>query len=166
VLDADWTIVRANRGGLWLAGLLMPGLNAAGGSPNMLDAFGEPGGLLDAVVNLEEVGPAMLARLRREAVDRPTLTARVAAFERLLTDRLGSAGAPRLPPPLPGEVPPLLTPRFRTPLGILSFFTMFTSFGAPQDVTLASLRVEHLVAADDTTATVIRSAVDAVNAPA
>jgi hypothetical protein len=36
---------------------------------------------------------------------------------------------------------------------------MFTTFGTPQDITLASLRVEHMFAADDVTRAVIRSQV-------
>ena len=33
---------------------------------------------------------------------------------------------------------------------------MFTTFGTPQDITLASLRVEHLFAADPATQAVLR----------
>lgn len=50
---------------------------------------------------------------------------------------------------------PLLTTRFTTAFGELSFFSMFTTFGTPWDITLASLRVEHLFAADDETRTVV-----------
>jgi hypothetical protein len=35
---------------------------------------------------------------------------------------------------------------------------MFSSFGAPLDVTLASLRIEHLFAADAATAEALRAA--------
>ena len=44
----------------------------------------------------------------------------------------------------------MLTTRFDTPVGELAFFSMFTTFGSPQDITLASLRVEHLCAAAPT----------------
>jgi len=36
--------------------------------------------------------------------------------------------------------------------GELRLFSMFSSFGAPLDVTLASLRIEHLFPADAATA--------------
>ena len=52
---------------------------------------------------------------------------------------------------------PLLTTQFASPHGELSFFSMFTTFGTPQDVTLASLRVEHLFAADEATAAVMKA---------
>jgi hypothetical protein len=50
---------------------------------------------------------------------------------------------------------PVLTTRFSTAHGELAFFSMFSTFGTPQDITLASLRVEHLFAADDATRAVI-----------
>jgi hypothetical protein len=46
---------------------------------------------------------------------------------------------------------PLATTKFDTSLGELAFFSMFTTFGTPQDITLASLRVELLFAADTAT---------------
>jgi hypothetical protein len=36
---------------------------------------------------------------------------------------------------------------------------MFSTFGTPQDITLASLRVEHLFAADEQTLAVLRAQV-------
>jgi hypothetical protein len=33
----------------------------------------------------------------------------------------------------------------------LSFFSMFTTFGTPYDITLASIRVEHFFAANEKT---------------
>jgi hypothetical protein len=52
---------------------------------------------------------------------------------------------------------PVLTSRFATPLGELAFFSMFTTFGTPQDITLASLRVEHLFAANEATRAVLQT---------
>ena len=54
-------------------------------------------------------------------------------------------------PPAPSSAPVLLT-RLRALDGReLAFFTAFTTFGAPLDVTAASLRVEHFFPADDGT---------------
>jgi hypothetical protein len=50
---------------------------------------------------------------------------------------------------------PVLTTRYATKYGELAFFSMFTTFGTPQDITLASLRVEHLFPADATTRAVL-----------
>jgi hypothetical protein len=53
----------------------------------------------------------------------------------------------------------VLTSRFATAHGELAFFSMFTTFGTPQNITLASLRVEHLFAADVATRAVLEACV-------
>jgi len=55
-------------------------------------------------------------------------------------------------------LPPVLTSRFVTTHGELSFFSMFTTFGTPQHITLASLRIEHLFPADAATRTALQAA--------
>ena len=62
-------------------------------------------------------------------------------------------------PPMARFTAPLLTTRLASPHGKLAFFSMFSTFGTPQDITLASLRVEHLLAADEATARVLRERV-------
>jgi hypothetical protein len=54
---------------------------------------------------------------------------------------------------------PILTTSYATRYGELSFFSMFTTFGTPQNITLESLRVEHMFAADKTTHAVLREQV-------
>jgi len=80
----------------------------------------------------------------------------VEAFAALLRSRLG---ANSLHTGWPRPTAPVLTTRFATPHGELAFFSMFSTFGTPQDITLASLRVEHLFAADEATAAVLRAQV-------
>ena len=108
------------------------------------------------MLNLDEVGPALLAHLRDDASVQPALVPRVEAFAALLRSRLGAqalhAGWPR-------PLAPVLTSRFDTPHGPLAFFSMFTTFGTPQDITLASLRVEHMFAADAATRAVLQAQV-------
>ncbi len=153
VLDADWNVVRMNRGAMWLAVLLMPSAAAALGQVqlNMLDLLTHPGGLSHHVTNIEDVGPRFLGMLRNDAAVRPSLLPRVAAYEANLFSRIG-----KTTPPGPGEVPPVLTTRFASPHGPLAFFSMFSTFGTPNDITLASLRVEHMFPADDATRSVLR----------
>lgn len=154
VLDADWNLLRANRGGRWLAATLLPwAVDLQATAPvNMLDLLAHPEGFTKAMVNLAEVGPAVLAHLRQEAVAHPGLGPRVEAFSALLRTKLGDhalhAGAARL-------TAPMLTSRYATPHGELSFFSTFTTFGTPHDITLASVRVEHMFAADDATRAVL-----------
>jgi len=158
LLDADWNVLRMNRGATWLALTLVPwaaGLPA--GTPiNMLDLLAHPQGFTPHILNLHEVAPTLLAHVRAEATVNPALGAKADALATAWTERLGSALTPAgwLPP-----VAPVLTTRFATAHGQLAFFSMFTTFGTPQDITLASLRVEHMFAADDATRTVILSQV-------
>lgn len=152
VLDAEWNVVRMNQGAMWLATLLMPATAAASGQVklNMLDLLTHPGGLGDHVMNIEDVGPRFLWILRNDAAARPRLQPRVAAYEAHLSSRIGKTTSPG-----PGAAPPVMTTRFASPHGPLAFFSMFTTFGTPNDITLASLRVEHLFPADDATRAVL-----------
>ena len=54
--------------------------------------------------------------------------------------------------PTPAAQAPLLLTRLRSVAGELRLFSMFTSFGSPLDVTLASLRIKDLFTADAATA--------------
>jgi transcriptional regulator with XRE-family HTH domain len=156
VLDALWNVVRLNRGAQWLAGILMPSIVADAAAPlNLLDALAHPDGLTRLVVNLQDVGPAMLARLRQEAVVHPALTSKVEDFAATLRSRLGAQATPHGGWSAPAA--PVLTTRYATAVGELAFFGMFTTFGTPQEITLASLRVEHLFAADAATRTVLET---------
>jgi transcriptional regulator with XRE-family HTH domain len=158
VLDAQWNLLRLNRGGRWLAATLAPGLTLPDEGPavNLLDLLAHPEGLTTRIVNLHEVGPAMLAHLRHAAYEQPSLAPRVEAFAERLRSRLGTG---RVQAVWSSPVAPALTTRYATPHGELSFFSMFTTFGTPQDITLASLRVEHMFAADEATRAVIGSSV-------
>lgn len=158
VLDAEWNLVRTNRGARWLAATLLPWAAALGSDApvNMLDLLAHPDGLIRSIVNLRDVGPPMLAHLRHEAVLWPALGPKVEAIAELLRARLGAkslqAGWSR-------PAAPVLTTRYATPHGELALFSMFTTFGTPQDITLASLRLEHLFAADETTGAVLAAQV-------
>jgi transcriptional regulator with XRE-family HTH domain len=157
VIDAHWNLLALNQGGQWLAATLMPwAANLGDTAPNLLDMLVHPEGFTKSIVNLSEVGPAFLARLRREATVQPALTPKVEAFAALLRECIGdqtldAAGS--------SSLAPVLTTRYTTPYGELAFFSMFTTFGTPQDITLASLRVEHLFAADEATHAVLQAQV-------
>lgn len=140
VLDGVWNVVQANRGAAVLLTLLGVDLARQGSGANMLRATIEPGPLRDALVNREEVCAEVWRRAQREAAHLPALRALVEELRPLAPP----TGAPR------PDVPLLLT-RLRSPAGELRFFSTFTTFGSPLDVTLASLRVEHLFPADEAT---------------
>jgi transcriptional regulator with XRE-family HTH domain len=162
VIDAEWNLVHLNQGGKWLATTLMPWAvdllaHRVDAAPiNMLDVLCHPEGLTKNMLNLAEVGPAFLSHLRDDASVQPALAPKVEAFASLLRGRLGGQS---LHTGWPRQAAPVLTSRFATVHGELAFFSMFTTFGTPQDITLASLRVEHMFAADEPTRQVLTAQV-------
>jgi transcriptional regulator with XRE-family HTH domain len=153
VMDASWNVLQMNRGSQWMALTLMPWIaQLPPGQPiNLLDAMLHPEGMTRHMLNLEEVAPALLAHLRDDASVVPELLPRVEQFAAQIQQRLGK----RALSPWPRQMAPVLTTRFATPYGELAFFSMFSTFGTPQDITLASLRVEHVFAADEATRAVV-----------
>ena len=150
VLDANWNVLRMNRGAIWLATTLMPTAGAILGQEpvNMLDLLTSPNGLASCVTNIEDVGPRFLALLRHDASAHPALLPRVVAYENYLLSRIE-----KIKSAVPSQRPkvPVLTTRFASSHGELAFFSMFSTFGTPNDITLASLRIEHMFPADDAT---------------
>ena len=153
VMDAAWNVLQMNRGAQWMALTLMPWIaQLPQGQPiNLLDAMLHPEGMTRHMLNLEEVAPALLAHLRDDASVVPELLPRVEQFAAQVQQRLGK----RSLMPWPRQMAPVLTTRFATPYGELAFFSMFSTFGTPQDITLASLRLEHVFAADEATKAVV-----------
>ena len=135
VIDAEWNLLMANAGVMRLMELLELSMPA---QPNLLDFLLGPNGLRGRLLNEAEVCGEVLQRARREALHVPALRERLAALGPL-------HWAP------PQTQSPLLLTRLRSPAGELALFSMFSSFGAPLDVTLASLRIEHLFPADAAT---------------
>jgi transcriptional regulator with XRE-family HTH domain len=162
VLDAHWNVLQLNRGAQWLAMTLMPWLasqvpDATPTKPlNIIDAILHPEGMFSRLKNLDEVAPMLLAHLRDDALANPALRPRVDQLTQMFKARLGVQALH----PLPAQLTPVLTSRFDTPHGELAFFSLFTTFGSPQHITLASLRVEHICAADAHTREVLQREVN------
>jgi hypothetical protein len=113
---------------------------------NLLTTLLQPGGLGDHLINADEIRSLAWQRATREALGNPGLATLLAC----------------LPAPsnseMPEQLPPLVLTRIRSNQGELNFLSTFTTFGMPQDITLASLRIEHLIPADDATWQVMRGA--------
>jgi hypothetical protein len=116
------------------------------GPLNLLRAVFGAGGLRGLCVNEAELCGELWGRASREAEHLPRL--------RALLDELRPGLQPwgrTLPSTLPSGLP-VLPLRLRAADGqVLSFFSAFTSFGTPLDITLASLKVEHLFPTDEAT---------------
>jgi|HigsolmetaAR203D_1030402.scaffolds.fasta_scaffold07841_3 transcriptional regulator with XRE-family HTH domain len=160
VLDRQWNLVLVNRGmlALWrtLSGSDALGLAYESGTPlNLLDLMLDPDGLQRLLVNREELLEHLHQRVWREVPHEPALQPRLEAFESRghgARHRRGTAQATMAPPS------PVLTAHFQVPCSDrqLAFFSMFTTFGTPHDITIASLKVEHLFPADEATRDFVR----------
>lgn len=98
-----------------------------------------------------ELSDAVLAPVRDDASVVPDILPRVEQLAQQMQQRLGK----RVLAAWPRQMAPVLTTRFATRYGELAFFSMFSTFGTPQDITLASLRVEHVFPADEATRAVL-----------
>ena len=150
-IDAAWNIVHINRGALNLVSCLLPWTKSSltsGQAFNLLDLVAHPEGLAKQILNLEEVGPAFLFQLRQEANLNPAISEKVQALEARIIVLIGVKA---LEQAMPISAAPVLTTYYASPLGELAFFSMLSTFGSPQNISLASLRVEHLFAANQAT---------------
>ena len=153
VLGSHWEVLAANASTRVLFDLVgLPADSAQG--LNLLVTLLQPGGLGDHLINLGEIRSLAWQRATREALDNPVL----ASLVQTLT-------APDSPPAVAGELPPLVLTRIRTPQGELNFMSTFTTFGMPLDITMASLRIEHLIPADANTWQIMTTAYEQSSRP-
>ncbi|NMX73010.1 helix-turn-helix transcriptional regulator [Pseudomonas sp. WS 5532] len=145
LLDSQWQVLAANASTGVLFELLGLEPDAADGL-NLLTTLLQTGGLGDHLINAEEIRTLAWQRASREALGNPELAV-----------LLASLPTPTHTEPS-GHMPPLVLTRIRSPQGELSFLSTFTTFGMPQDITLTSLRIEHLIPADEPTWQVMRAA--------
>lgn len=162
VLDDAWTLLQANRGTLAMMGLLGVPAAALDSGLNLLQALLAPGGLASAIVNADVVCAEVWQRAQREAVHSAALRQVVDGLRPLLPRRLAWPAA-HGPDGQGRPAAPLLEMVLRTQDGsLLRFFSAFTTFGAPLEVTAASLRVEHFFPADEATRACLVQAVAAL----
>lgn len=145
VLDGEYNVVMGNAGLVRLLDLLgLPGEAMLGQPVNLLRAVFAPGGLRSMCVDEAWLCSEMWARACREAEHLPRL--------RALLDELRPTLQPWTTTATASSSLPVLAFRLRAADGrTLSFFSTITSFGTPLDITLASLKVEHLFPTDEVT---------------
>ena len=137
VMDRHWNILRTNAAADTLFAWLLDGADA-GEPPNVVRLMFGP--LRPHVANWAETGEGLIQRVHREAVGGvPDLITR-----RLLDEVLALDGIPeRWRTPDFAQTPlPLLPVRFAKDGRELSYFSLVTTVGTPQDITLQELRVE------------------------
>jgi transcriptional regulator with XRE-family HTH domain len=161
-LDRHWDVVMANEAYLRTLALLLGEAAVSGARPlelqkaprvNVLRNLFDPAGIRPHIANWDELARDVLARVRREAAfeaDRET--------DELLAELVRLSG---LPAPSNGALPAregmIIPVEIRVGGAVLRFFTTITTLGAPQDVTLAELRIEAFHAADAATQAAVRA---------
>ena len=144
VPDGEYNLVMANAGLRHLLCLLgLPGEQMLASPLNLLRAMLGTGGLRGLCAReATEVCGEPWSRASREAQHLPRL--------RAVLDELRPSLAP-WPKVEPTGLPVLAIRLRAADGGVLSFFSAFSSFGTPLDITLACLKVEHLFPADEAT---------------
>jgi transcriptional regulator with XRE-family HTH domain len=148
VMNRRWDVIRANDGASWLyAGLCAP--DPIPDPANVLRLILEPGPVRSAVVNWDQVAPALLERARREAVGGVMDLATAELVQELGT----TTGAEALPPRSITPMVPVIDIEFAFAETSLRWFSVVSTIGTPVDVTAQELRVEAFFPSDDETAT-------------
>jgi len=149
VVNRAWDMLMTNKAAERLLGLLgLPIQKSSGEPPNLLRALLHPAVLRRYVMNWETVALSMISSMRRELNAYPD-----AAIGRLLAEVMEYPGVPREWPVESDDaaIPPLLPLTLEKDGLRMSWFTIITTFGTPQDITLQDLRVECFFPADDAT---------------
>jgi transcriptional regulator with XRE-family HTH domain len=143
VMDRHWNLLRTNHAADELFGWLLGGADP-GEEPNVVRLMFGP--LRAHVANWDQTGEALVQRVHREAIGGvPDLATR-----RLLDEVLAYDGIPaRWRTPDFARTPlPLLPIHFAKDGRELRYFSLVTTVGTPQDITLQELRVESFFPAD------------------
>jgi transcriptional regulator with XRE-family HTH domain len=162
-MDRHWNLVMANAAHLRLVRALMGEAATCGLRPceilpaprlNVPRASFDPNGLKPCIANWDQVARDVLARVRREAAlggDEETV--------RLLADLVRASGLTGAGETMPAGPQAMVIPvEIRAGPGtVLRFFTTITTLGAPQDITLAELRIEAFHPADTATDHAVRA---------
>ncbi len=146
--DLHWNLVRTNEKATEMfAAFIDPDSRTLTDRPNLLRLTFHPDGMSRYIVNRAEVADALLLRLRRQMNDMPFDPELQALHEELL----GYPFAHDESATESGQMAPVLSLVLKKDDMRLSFFTVLSSFGTPQDVTVQELRIETFFATDDAT---------------
>ena len=148
VMDRHWDILMANAAATVMFAWLLGG-EGSERPANVLRLMFDPDGLRSFVTNWEQVGEALVQRVHREAIG-GVPDARTAA---LLKELLALPGVPERwrAPDLTAAPLPVIPVKFRKDRLAVSYFSMVTTVGTPQDVTAEEIRLESFFPADEAT---------------
>jgi len=147
VLDAQWNLVKQNRGAALFGRMFLPAAPQPGS--NALEMLFSPEGLQPCVVNWEALSSMLLMRVFREA----QIPGRDDRAGRLFSRLESMPSTPRNWREIAGRYPdgPTVDLVLEKDGRRYAFFTAITTFGTPQDVTLQELRIESYFPSDRAT---------------
>lgn len=147
VVDANWNIVKQNRGSSALLQLFVHDPGEVSG--NAFELLFSKEGLQPYVRNWKNLSSTLLLRLFRETLSASSGPEKRALFDKITAMPSAPANWQELASGLPGG--PTLDLELENDKLRCRFFTTVTTFGTPQDVTLQELRIESYFPSDDTT---------------
>ena len=147
VVDANWDIVRQNRGGHRLAALFIGQQELA--TQNAFEILFSEDGLQPWVEEWETLSSILLLRLFRETLSASASPKKRALFKRIAAMPTTPSNWRELASRLPSG--PTIDLILKKNELRVRFFTAVTTFGTPQDVTLQELRIESYFPADERT---------------
>jgi hypothetical protein len=153
VMNRRWDILESNAAAGRFFGLMLTDQPAA--PANVLRLMFDPKGLRPFVKSWELVAAALIGRVQREAV----AGVKGEATSELLEELLALPDVPRHLRKLSLDTPlvPVIPIQFQTPRGSFNYFSMVTTLGTPQDITLQEVRIESFFPTDQETAARARS---------
>jgi len=150
VARPDWTVIMANQAAVRWRRLFISDAEKDRAGPaaaNAMKMFFDPLLFRPYVVNWERCARDILLRLRYEAAS----LGPESPPARLVRELLTYPGVPQAAESEPGSLPPnepLMTVHMAKGHTRLSYFSMLTTFGTPQDVLLEELRIKLFFPAD------------------
>lgn len=146
VMDRYWNVLRANDAGAAMFTFMLDGPPPEPANVVRLMFTS----LRPHVANFDQTGEALIQRVHREAVGGIPDPQTVA----LLDEVLAQPGVPAAwgTPDFATTTVPVLPVRFAKDGVDVAYFSLVTTVGTPQDVTLQEIRVESFFPADDATA--------------
>jgi transcriptional regulator with XRE-family HTH domain len=146
VLDLGWNVQMLNRAAAHLVRACIPHADPGGSfeGVNLLRLMCDAQGMRPRIASWARTGPALVARLRREAADHPGSQA-----DRLLQELMDAKAFPPFGAPEGRSLEPTIPLELRLGESCLRLVNTLTTFGTPQDVALQELRVEMSFPADD-----------------
>ncbi|MCB1643878.1 MAG: helix-turn-helix domain-containing protein [Pseudomonadales bacterium] len=153
VVDRNWNLVLSNQAMLKLMGVFVDletvwQDTGTDQTPNIMKLSIHPRGLWPWIANQAQIGWYFQRQISRELSDNPRNVVCRDLLEAL--DKMMPGLSPANIPPKPDS--PYLELRLVKDELKLNFFTMISTFGTPQDVTLQELRTESFFPADNFTA--------------